>query len=163
MTERPHPAPFPDSCRLLEGAHLADSYRLVISGEAIDAIEATRRVLFRAPRWIGGLMFLRNRLVRPFGLKTAAEEALQKRDGFAPFPVISQSPERVVLGLDDRHLDFRVCVDVEKTRDGRQTVTASSIVRAHNALGRVYLALVTPFHRIVVPAMLAQAATPLSR
>ena len=40
---------------------------------------------------------------------------------------------------------------------GRQEVTASTAVRTHNLLGRIYLAIVKPFHRIVVPAMLAQA------
>ena len=72
------------------------------------------------------------------------------------FPVISQSAAQVVLGLNDRHLDFRVLVEVEELGMGQQAVTASTAVRTHNLLGRVYLAIVKPFHRIIVPAMLAQ-------
>ncbi|RVA61432.1 DUF2867 domain-containing protein, partial [Mesorhizobium sp. M7A.F.Ca.CA.001.11.2.1] len=35
-------------------------------------------------------------------------------------------------------------------------VAATTIVKTHNWLGRAYLAIIMPFHRIVVPAMLAQ-------
>lgn len=63
-----------------------------------------------------------------------------------------------MLGLDDRHLDFRIVVEVTELGAGRQ-VAASTIVKTHNLLGRTYLAVVKPFHRIIVPAMLAQVLT----
>ncbi|WP_352728747.1 DUF2867 domain-containing protein [Mesorhizobium sp. M0276] len=40
-----------------------------------------------------------------------------------------------------------------------QEVAATTIVKTHNWLGRAYLAIVMPFHRIIVPAMLAQVLT----
>lgn len=64
-----------------------------------------------------------------------------------------------MLGLDDRHLDFRIVVEVTELGAGRQEVAASTIVKTHNLLGRTYLAVVKPFHRIIVPAMLAQVLT----
>jgi hypothetical protein len=155
---RPFATPFPDSCRLLPGADYADSFRLVVSGQSLDAFTATERVMGRAPGWIGRLMSLRNALVKPFGLKTEPGESPGEARRIGTFPLISRTPERVVLGLDDRHLDFRVCVDVETLGDGRQAITASTEVKTHNALGRAYLAVVKPFHRMIVPAMLAQAA-----
>ena len=42
---------------------------------------------------------------------------------------------------------------------GRQQVTASTVVKTHNLLGRADLAIVKPFHRIIVPAMLAQVVS----
>ena len=75
---------------------------------------------------------------------------------FGIFPLISQFPGKVVLGLDDRHLDFRVLVEVRDLGSGRQEVAATTIVKTHNWLGRAYLVIIMPFHRIVVPAMLAQ-------
>jgi hypothetical protein len=71
------------------------------------------------------------------------------------FPVVSASPERVVMGFDDVHLDFRVVIDVTPEGSGQQ-VTATTFVRTRNRLGRLYLAAVKPFHRVIVPAMLAQ-------
>jgi hypothetical protein len=39
-----------------------------------------------------------------------------------------------------------------------QRVTATTLVRTHNWLGRTYLAIILPFHRLVVRAMLRQVA-----
>lgn len=158
MASRPVPALVQESCKLLPGADFMDAYQLCVSGQSLDAMAATRRVMDRVPGWIGSLMALRNALVKPLGLKTAAETRLDKARGVGMLPLISDSPQRVVLGLDDRHLDFRLCVDVENLEGDRQSVTASTVVRTHNRLGRIYLAIVKPFHRMIVPALLAQAA-----
>ena len=37
-----------------------------------------------------------------------------------------------------------------------QQVTATTLVKTHNWLGRTYLAIILPFHRLVVRAMLRQ-------
>jgi Protein of unknown function (DUF2867) len=77
-------------------------------------------------------------------------------DNIGIFPIIDRKPERLTLGINDRHLDFRLLVDVKDIGGGRQSVTASTVVKTHNRLGRIYLAVVKPFHRVIVPAMLAK-------
>ena len=42
------------------------------------------------------------------------------------FPVVSETPERLVAGFNDKHLDFRVVVDVA-TNGQRQSVTATTL------------------------------------
>jgi hypothetical protein len=74
------------------------------------------------------------------------------------FPVLSQTPERVVMGLDDRHLDFRLVVDVAPLDERRRDVVATTLVRTHNRLGRTYLAAILPFHRRIVPGIMANVA-----
>ena len=64
---------------------------------------------------------------------------------------------RVVAGLDDTHLDFRVVVDVVAEPSGRR-VTATTLVLTHNLLGRVYLRIILPFHRLIARTMLRQIA-----
>ena len=93
----------------------------------------------------------------PFGLKTsgAGEKAAGGLIGI--FPVLSETPDRLVAGFDDHHLDFRVVVDVVAAGQGQQ-VTATTLVRTHNFLGRAYLAIILPFHRLVVRALLRQVA-----
>jgi hypothetical protein len=108
----------------------------------------------RRPGWVSGLLVLRNLAVTPFGLKRGA---LAGAERIGIFPLVSASPERVVMGFDDAHLDFRVVVEVAPERDG-QKVTATTFVRTRNRLGRLYLAAVKPFHRVIVRAMLAQVA-----
>ncbi|HEU0200229.1 MAG TPA: DUF2867 domain-containing protein [Burkholderiaceae bacterium] len=65
------------------------------------------------------------------------------------FPVIRRAPEEVWLGFDDRHL-FRIVV----TAAGGDVVL-STVVRCRNVWGRAYLCGVLPFHRRIVPRMLA--------
>ena len=141
---------------VLPAAQFGDRFSITVSGRALDAETATALVMGRTPRWVGWLMRWRNRLVRPFGLKTQLSGPAADRIGV--FPVISRSSRRMVLGLDDRHLDFRVVVEVESVGEDRQQVSATTLVETHNRMGRLYLAAVKPFHRIVVPAMLAQGA-----
>jgi hypothetical protein len=106
----------------------------------------------RRPRWVNGLLVLRNLAVSPFGLKRGAPVGAER---IGIFPVVSASPQRLVMGFDDTHLDFRVVVEVTP-EDSGQRVTATTFVRTKNRLGRLYLAAVKPFHRVIVPAMLAQ-------
>ena len=40
-----------------------------------------------------------------------------------------------------------------------QSVTATTLVLTHNLLGRAYLAIIMPFHRLIVRALLRQVAT----
>ena len=104
------------------------------------------------PRWVSGLLVLRNLAVTPFGLKRGPPAGAER---IGVFPLVSASPERVVMGFDDAHLDFRVVVEVALEASGRR-VTATTYVRTRNRLGRLYLVAVKPFHHVIVKAMLAQ-------
>ncbi len=136
-------APCADAERILPGYQFADAYK-VPALHRVDAIEATRMAFAQGPRWIRGLMGLRNRLGRLFGLKPAPASG---------FPVVSQAPDEVVLGLDDKHLDFRIVV-----RIGGGFATVTTIVRWHNAWGRAYLTAVMPFHRAIAARMIEGVA-----
>jgi hypothetical protein len=50
-----------------------------------------------------------------------------------------------------------VVVDVAICRNG-QRVTATTLVLTHNLLGRAYLAIILPFHRLIVRSLLRQIA-----
>ena len=146
-----------DSSALLAGAQFIDAYSIVIGNAALDARRAAEKMLARGPRWIEALLALRNYLVTPFGLKTSAANEASASNIIGIFPIVSQSPDRLVAGFDDRHLDFRVVVDVAACGHG-QRVTATTLVLTHHLLGRSYLAIILPFHRFVVRAMLRQVA-----
>jgi hypothetical protein len=146
---------------LLPGVAFSDAYRLLVDEPDIDAITAARRVMEHPPIWIRGLMSLRNGIVSLLGLKPAQLALHEKQDESSlagAFPVISRAQERVVLGFDDKHLDFRIVVEAVGVDARRSQITVTTLVRPHNLLGRTYLAGVLPFHRIIVPAMLVQAA-----
>jgi Protein of unknown function (DUF2867) len=153
---KPVEVPFTNPDAILAGAQFADSYTMTIEGQNLDAISATKAVMGRNPAWISNLMQLRNKIVAPLGLKPAPDKKLTEENSIGTFPLISKSATQVVLGLNDRHLDFRIVVDVTNLKGGGQTITASTIVKTHNLLGRIYLGIVKPFHRIIVPTMLNQ-------
>ncbi|MGJ5024547.1 DUF2867 domain-containing protein [Bradyrhizobium sp. SZCCHNRI1009] len=150
--------PAVDRARWLEGAEFADAFCIVVDDDPIDARTAATRMFSRSPRWVEALLGLRNLLVTPLGLKTSGAGDCGALGLIGMFPVISEKPAQLVAGLDDSHLDFRVVIDVTAAREGRQ-VTATTLVRTHNLLGRCYLTLIKPFHRLVVKAMLRQVAT----
>ena len=61
------------------------------------------------------------------------------------------------MGLDDRHLDFRVSLRLLRSDDAAGVLQLTTTVTFHGRLGRLYFALVRPFHRRIVPAMLRSA------
>ena len=141
----------------LAGAQFIDAFSVVVDGTALDARGAAERMLRYRPRWIAALMALRNHLVAPFGLKTPSPNRRASADAIGIFPVLSESPSRLVAGFDDKHLDFRIVVDVSAPA-ARRNVTLSTVVLTHNQLGRTYLATILPFHKLIAQTMLRQLA-----
>ena len=142
---------------LLAGAQFADAFSIAIDNPALDARHAAERMMARQPRWIETLTSLRNILVTPLGLKTSGESRTAPREMVGIFPIVSQTPDRLVAGFNDKHLDFRVVVDVANSGTLRN-VTLTTLVLTHNRLGRTYLAIILPFHRLIAPSLLRQVA-----
>ncbi|MBR0972034.1 MULTISPECIES: DUF2867 domain-containing protein [Bradyrhizobium] len=148
-----------DAGTLLAGAQFIDAFRVEIGAAAVNAREACTRMVLHGPRWIDALIRLRNILVTPFGLKTSGEGAPAPGGLIGLFPVLSETPERLVAGFDDSHLDFRLVVDVTGDAAARE-VTSTTLVRTNNLLGRSYLTLIMPFHKLVVRSMMARIVEP---
>jgi hypothetical protein len=137
---------------VLPQADFADAYAGTVP-KAADALHAARLVLEKPFPLLTALMALRNALVRPFGLVTARKDIPQHKRFIGFFPVLSETPERLVLGVDDRHLDFRLIVD----RMDDSSIVATTLVATHGLSGRAYMLVVKPFHRWLVPHMLRRA------
>jgi hypothetical protein len=145
--------------------HLADAFAIGLPATASHDPEVLARFLFaQQPAWVGALMRVRDAIVARFGLKTGAQLASlahapqARRVGI--FKIYSVSASEIVLGEDDKHLDFRVsvlCSDGAAPDDRRQ-LTVSTVVQCHNLLGRTYILIIAPIHRRVVTASLRRAA-----
>jgi len=146
-----------DIAELLAGAQFADAFRIAVDGRPLDARIAAQRMMGHSPRWVETLLSLRHALVAPFGLKTSGAGEKAAGGVIGIFPVLSETPDRLVAGFDDHHLDFRVVIDVAPSGQN-QHVTATTLVLTHNRLGRAYLAIILPFHRLIVRTMLRQVA-----
>lgn len=143
--------PGSDTRPALSGAQFSDAFSITVD-ENLDARHAAERMMAGKSWWIDALLALRNIIVTPFGLKDGKHKNANL-DVIGIFPVVSETPDRLIAGFDDKHLDFRVVVDVAEASQ-RRTVTATTLVLTHNLLGRVYLAVIMPFHKIIVRSML---------
>ena len=109
-------------------------------------------------------MTVRDALVAGLGLKTTKQlESLAVKDKASRvgiFKIYSTSQTEIVLGEDDKHLNFRLSVlcDGQPSPTGTGHLTVSTVVHCHNRLGRLYIRLIAPFHRLVVQASLRRAA-----
>lgn len=143
--------------------NLADAYAVPLPPQASRDPHVLARFIFsNQPAWVGRLMKIRDAIVAGFGLKTSKRLARRTDDGrrVSFFKVYSVGPTEIVLGEDDRHLDFRLsllCAGEDGPR-GALTLTLSTVVHCHNALGRIYLCVIAPFHRWIVKASLRRAA-----
>lgn len=141
----------------LPGVSFADAYRIVRTAPSLTAMQAAEAVFNSMPGWTRALMAIRNAVMRPFGVKTSATQA--GRPGqtmIGLFPVLRESPRHLLLGFDDSHLDFRITVALDDA-EGATAITVTTAVLTHNALGRVYLAAILPFHRLIVRTLLSRA------
>ncbi|WP_102225369.1 DUF2867 domain-containing protein [Acidimangrovimonas sediminis] len=149
----------------LPGADLADAFAVdLTSADAARGIEALARSTLGHPApWIRLLLSVRNTAMRPFGVKTSAQLQQQAESAGAEhidfFRVIEKSGSEMVLGEDDRHLDFRASLLLRPARDGAGSeLVATTVVRCHNLTGRAYLFAIAPFHRQVIRSNLTAAA-----
>jgi Protein of unknown function (DUF2867) len=150
------------SASTFEGVDYADAFASTLPADT-SARVLTEAMFASSPRWVAGLMALRNALVRPIGLVAssaalmrAAARANGTGERIGIFPVLSTAPDEVLLGLDDRHLDFRMSVRTFH-HENQLLGVVSTFVRFHGALGRAYFAPVRYVHRLIVPAMLRRA------
>lgn len=151
----------------LPGAHYADCYVTADPHPETSALQAWLDGVARTPGWIDALMALRNRAVRLVGLKDLGalgpgalrRDAASYRcgDRVGIFEIWHLSPDEVVMGQKDRHLDVRVSL-CKRRHFGEPVLAQSTVVHVHNALGRLYMAVVTPFHRRIARTMLARLA-----
>jgi hypothetical protein len=102
------------------------------------------------PSWTKTLVALRALITKPFGLDQDGPEAADK---LGPFPVERTSDTEVIAGFNDKHLNFRVCVISMQNK-----VYLATWVHRHNIGGRIYLALILPFHILIVRNALARVA-----
>ncbi|CAN7474822.1 DUF2867 domain-containing protein [Pseudoduganella sp. LjRoot289] len=148
-----------------ESVNLADAFAIQLPLDASTDPDLLARFIFEhQPAWIGKLMNIRDAIVAGFGLKTASDlaalggEANPGRVGI--FKVYSTSGTEIVLGEDDKHLDFRLSILCSSgpAPDSKRMLTVTTVVHCHNLLGRAYILAIAPFHRLVVKASLRRAA-----
>jgi hypothetical protein len=146
-----------EQCSGLPRIDFADCYQGRTGRHGLLAMQVARAMFEHPPAWVGALMGMRNALVACFGLKrpnSARASARRPKAGISP--VLSETAAEVLLGLNDKHLDFRIWVSVQPTEGGAD-IRTSTLVLLHGWPGRFYLFLIMPFHKLLSRYMLARA------
>jgi hypothetical protein len=141
--------PADEASEALPGWDYADAYECRWQvPRAADAMSAAE-MLLSPSRSARRILAARDRLVAPLGVQRAHQgDALL-------FPIQAATPDRVVCGMDDRHLDFRVIVTLTEG-----VVRCTTVVRRHGLAGAAYFAVVGPFHRRIVPRLMRRIHHP---
>ena len=137
----------------LPGCDFADAFSVVVPRRDLDAREVSAMFFSTPPAWAGTLMDIRNAIMGRLGYK-----APKIRKGF---PVLRESADEVVSGLDDGHLNFRALMRITAEGNGSR-ITLTTAVATHNWIGRSYLTLIMPFHKLIVRSMMRQMAKRLT-
>lgn len=156
-----------------------DMFRVVVRGKNLRGIGASALLAYilegflrDAPKNVSRLMAFRNVMVAPFGLRTSplacpVSSLLSDRAGplFAgQYPVIDQAVDandtvaQIVLGADDKHLQFRSSVGVKMIDDITAEISLGNIIHYKNNFGKFYMAMIDLVHRhYIAPTMLRRA------
>ncbi|ATD62267.1 hypothetical protein CNX70_20560 [Janthinobacterium svalbardensis] len=146
---------------LYPGSNLADAYAVDLptaQARQMDMESLARQLLGSQPGWAQSLMVLRDAIVARFGIRTAKQMEARPGKRIGIFRIFAVSDDEIILGEDDSHLDFRLAVLRNRDTGRHGHVTVASVVHCHNWVGRAYILLIRPFHKLIVQRSLARAA-----
>jgi hypothetical protein len=109
--------------------------------------EEISKELLVMPPWVLALLRLRHSLVRAFGLKVD----LQKPEQTTFFSLIEMNDNEIIMGEDDRHLNFRASIMNDQSKG---IISLTTLVHFNNVWGRLYFLPVKPFHKIIMRTLL---------
>lgn len=148
----------------IAGADFHDAWAIDAADPSLSALGQFIRSILATPRWVDTCMTLRNRAVQLVGLKNLGE--LSRVDPARPdsdyrpgdrvgiFTLFENSPDEVLLGDRDKHLDVVLSVHCARPPDRPVRVTVTTVVHTRNRLGRLYMLPVKPMHKLIAPAVL---------
>lgn len=125
--------------------HYQDIY--TVRKQTHSSAEEISKEILVMPSWIGLLFKLRNRIVGVFGLKT--DRSTPKSDPF--FTVIENREDEIVMGEEDKHLNFRASLLKDESAN---TISLITLVHYNHAWGKIYFFPVKPFHKIIMKFLL---------
>ena len=160
-----HEVPIPPDSTLAplyRNANLLDAFAIQLPEDASDDIEVLARAGFEQQAWwIRALTRLRDIIMATVGVKSSREvgaAAAAQGPVIGFFPLLFKSAGELVVGADDSHLNFRLAIQQRTSAAGGRELVVVSVVHCHNWLGRAYLTVIKPFHRVIARASLEQAA-----
>jgi hypothetical protein len=157
----------------LQRCHYIDRCQKTFSDveDTIQITEAVQAFFSGETYWVKALLLLRNKTGNFLGVKPFIEKRNwwydSKSEELISFPLqlFSHSENEIVLGSDDRHLNFRISFFLEKAsnKPGSKRLTITTMVQFNNAWGRVYFLPVQPLHKLILSSLLRSAVRTIEK
>ncbi|MFW5330738.1 DUF2867 domain-containing protein [Hydrogenophaga sp. ZJX-1] len=154
----------------LEGADFFDAWAIDATDPSLSALRQFLKAVQSTPRWVDACMRLRNRAVQLVGLKNLGDLSgvnpakpdadYRPGDRVGIFTLFENSPDEVLLGDRDKHLDVVISVHCARPTGEPVRVTVTTVVHTKNRLGRLYMLPVKPMHRLISPSVLRAIGAP---
>lgn len=136
-----------------------DALSAPLSKPTLSAAKAQLSIFSHMPNWVNTLMSIRNKIVKYFGFKVGTSTSLEMKktelklgDAAGFMTVISVKDHEVISFAEDKHMQFYMSV----TTDDQQT-TVSTLVNLKTPIGRLYMAMITPFHWVIARVVIHNA------
>ncbi len=140
-----------------------DRFSLIVETKKIFEVDYFIAKLIKSvPKWVILLLNIRNSIATIFGLKTGKIENIYENKEVLIFKqyqsigdifILLKEKNHLIAELKDKHLDFRFSILVRQ-EDGKTKLSLSTIVKINNIFGKIYLFLITPIHRLIIPSLL---------
>lgn len=157
----------------LEGADFHDAWAIDATDPSLSALGQFLKAVQSTPRWVNACMNLRNRAVQLVGLKNLGELSeinpakpdadYRPGDRVGIFTLFENTPDEVLLGDSDKHLDVVLSVHCARPAGQPVRVTVTTVVHTKNWLGKLYMLPVKPMHRLISPSVLRASGMPTAR
>ncbi|MEE0510786.1 MAG: DUF2867 domain-containing protein [Peptococcaceae bacterium] len=121
----------------------------ITHSQRMRAVDLFRLIFMTPPKPVAWLLMLRDRLMKPFGVKTDSDF---KR------LILFETENKIVLGQRDKHLDFYVSLTCAPPIASRQDFCVSTCVNYHNVFGKLYFGCIRFVHIVLVKYLLKRAA-----
>lgn len=158
---------FPNESKIANEVILADfndSYKISSVEYHMSPLEIYLLMVNNTPIWINFLLSLRNKIVRLLGLNDVgnlggidhlayvkSEDLVGAKLDF--FVIESLDQNEMILILKDKHLDIKISI-FKYENVSSTDVIVSTIVNFHNYVGKIYMFIIAPFHRMVVKRLM---------
>ncbi|MDG9667742.1 DUF2867 domain-containing protein [Hahella sp. CR1] len=142
--------------------YFRDALAAPVSNKSLTPGQLQNAIFTVMPLWVQALMALRNRIVGVLGFevgRTFTDDRsvfpprdLQVGDAVAFMHVIHADASEVVSFTEDKHMQFYLSV----SKQGEQVVV-STLVNLKTLTGRLYMAMIKPFHWLIARVVIHNA------
>ena len=123
-------------------------HQTLIGKERMGPRDLFNLIFVQYPKPAQYLLKFRNMLVKPSGLKTGG--------GFADM-IIEENETELVLGKQDKHLDFYIILECEPPCRQQQNISLTTLIEYNNLLGKIYFFIIRIFHTIIIKSLMGRA------